>query len=214
MPLPSNNKFFEQGTLAGYTPSSSSLVKVERFFRDQRSGLFYDPPDGRYLAVLDNPDAVNADGTRKGTAIKQAAYLNGYFKSFSLQHADNSITHGGDGAYLEVQGSTPIAQGKAIYIVYAFVVRDWQNDFAVLEFLPNNGPSLAPVLIHSVEEQNGQHSRPIEGKPRWYGFYYAVPQTFNGTLRIAMINGQHRSSPTADVRKSPSCLLVDSIDIV
>jgi hypothetical protein len=213
MPLPVDNKFFEKGKLDGYTSSHASLVRVERFFRDQRFGTFYDPPDGRYLAVLDDAP-VTSDGVRRTDTVKTAANHNGYFRQFSLEHSDGSVTHGGDGAYLEVAGLCDFRQGQALYIVYAFVARDWNNDFAVLELLPQTGPQLSPILIHSIEEAAGDHSRPIENKQFWHGFHYVLPKAFKGTVRVAVINGQKRSTPTSDLKVRPSCLLLDSIDLV
>lgn len=224
MPLPTDNKRFEQGNLSGY--NSSGFVVTERFFQDDDYGDQYHPLDGQFFARLDDPRtfrpsdpnlpyAVNFDGERTSAAANAAADTT-YIK---LQHGDGSVTHGADGAWLEFTEVIP--KTSALWLRFAFIDYDVMpyNDFAVLEATFADG-TLERKVICDISTIAGHRLR-RNASNFWDVFFWQPKKKFDGTLRIVMSNGQTRltasgrgSRPTVERFARPSCLLIDALDVV
>jgi hypothetical protein len=226
MPLPSNNRHFEKGTLAGYKASHKDLVKaVSSFKKGTRTfgPVSFNGDNGQgFFAQLEDPEApqlVNQDGER---VVVGAAVSAG---TIEIKHTGGAVTIGNDGVFLECADVT-IPAGASLVFCYAFFnfdPNDNSNDFAVFHAYKNDDLTKAPTqFVLDYKKRVGLKQgtaklteiRKFEG---WTEVAWTPGARFQGTMRWIVCNGQYLQTvnqATSALKNAwPSCLLLDAIDV-
>lgn len=212
MAYPTHNQSFEKGNFSGFR-TSSPLCRVVRSFAPWSGGRI-EPIHGRYLARIDDPAAVDADGSRTPPAAGQAVDATG------LVYRDeaNNFTYGVDGAWVECD----LSLGKQEKLVFTWLFVGYDalpyNDFAYFAVYdgydttapPTQGSALSDLL---AADQAGRQPR------RWRTNAFAPGRAFAGVVRWYCCNGYSaapasvRPAVTRKQRARPSVLLLDSLHI-
>lgn len=211
MPLPQNNQNFEQGDFGGFT--TYGICQIAKDFGAWNHMHTYLPVSGKFFAVLDDPRAIQGDGTRTPEA---AAYPPANTSHLTLApDADNRTTLGTNGAILECADVT-IAQGQTLWFHWAFARFDWSpgNDFALFEAYAS-GQLDRPPTHRIALAQSLELERVNQWYTGWQAYAWRPATPFTGTVRWTVSNGMSSSIPIprpgADAR--PSALLLDCIHI-
>ncbi len=226
MPLPSNNRHFERGTLTGYKASHRDLVKaVPSFTKGNRTfgPVTFNGDNGQgFFARLEDPEdasLVDQDGERLVVGALVCS------STIEIEHTGGAITQGTDGVFLECADVT-IPAGASLVFCYVFLnfdPNDNSNDFAVLHAYKNDDLTKTPtqVVIDYKKRVNLKRGTPeltpIRSFDGWREVAWTPGNKFQGTLRWIICNGQYSQTvnqATSALKDAwPSCLLLDAVDV-
>ena len=209
MGLCDTNRGFEK-KLEGWTTAGPVFAETSYLGRRRT----FQAAEGNLFARLDGLRPLTANDLRDLSSIPpenipvDTSYI-------ALTNSDGTVTHGVDGAYIEC-ANIAIPVGHSLHFQYNFIAGDEvnKNDFAVLEFYPDDATDSPPslrVLIHDTRllaaanrAQTGwELSLPVQ-----------FPQEFIGTVRWVVSNGRSLNMSLQQGQAKPSCLLLDDIRIL